>query len=82
MDVQKDIIQKNIKGKVDELPNGKLSVTLACEKCGEPIDKVTARYGYDCKNDCNKKEWQKRKSSPKSEIDKMVREFLKTGKIK
>lgn len=74
-------LQSNVKGKVDELPNGKLSVSLNCTHCGEPIDKVSARYGYDCKNECSKKEWKKRGSSPKAEIDKMVKQFLKTGRI-
>ena len=34
--------------------DGKESVDLTCENCGEPISK-TSSFGMDCKNDCSQK---------------------------
>ena len=34
--------------------DGKESVEITCEHCGEPISKTSA-FGMDCKNDCDKK---------------------------
>jgi hypothetical protein len=38
--------------------DGKIHLTITCAICGEPLIKTSAKYGMDCKNDCNKKAYE------------------------